>query len=266
MTNKQSIKNKPDTTLFVDTFPSMSISKDKIIAICGKPRSSPCDLNRLLHLDPILFARTQFVFSWIFPNQKSEYVSIAKIITVLHINTIRNYTMQAAYNTGSGGAAGQGGGDSILRHGVRSEKEFFSRAFARGYAARRIAAECGVETEQLQQYYAAGLLYEFAEYVQGEKTQAEAARRWRFCDMLCDIITHKNKYTQYKGGYKHILFTVIAADYLASKTAKRAGATADKPDTAVMDFLHLPQAALNALKPQVQSELDMQLEFLAEGR
>ena len=267
MTNKQPEKNKSDTTLYVDTFPSLSITKDKIIAVCGKPRSSPCDLNRLLHLAPILFARTQFVFSLIFPSQKNEYVSIAKIITVLHINTIRNYTMQAAFNTGADGteAAGRTAqpAESVVQHSVRDEKVFLSRAFARGYAARLIAQACGVETEQLQQYYAAGLMYEFSEYIYGKASPAETAQRWGCCDMVCDIITYKNKYTKYTGAYKHILYTVIAADYLILSVVKRTNIVAAMLDWDIMSFLQMPQRALNALKPQVKSELALQLEFLA---
>ena len=263
MTNKLSAKNKSDTTLIVDAFPSMSLTKDKIIAVCGKPRSSPRDLNRLLHLDPILFARTQFVFSWIFPNQKNEYVSIAKIITVLHINTIRSYTLQAAFNTGTAAAdrtAQQT--ESLVQHSVRDEKVFLSRAFARGYAARLIAQACGVETEQLQQYYAAGLMYEFSEYIYGKASPAETAQRWCFCDMLCDIITYKNKYPKYTGAYKHILYTVIAADYLIFSVVKRTNLVAAMLDWDILSFLQMPHRALNALKPQVKSELALQLEFL----
>ncbi|MDR2521934.1 MAG: hypothetical protein LBC72_05225 [Spirochaetaceae bacterium] len=280
MTNEKmrSADDDGGKTRFIDNFPSTSLTKDKIIAICEKPRTCPFALNRLIHLDPILFGRTQFIYNFFYPDKIHEYVPVAKIITVLHLNTIRNYARQAALNT-----------PFCDKAALREEEKQVKRAFVRAYAARLLAERGGIEAEKLQQYYAAGLLFDFPNYVsRGKKAQAaEVARYWRFCEVLHDVLVYKDAYKKYSGKYKHVLFTALAANYLAEKIIRRTVPAGRKPspvreasatrdsgagrgaaaergglDGAIQKYLGVASGDVHALMPLVTAGLETQLLFL----
>jgi hypothetical protein len=201
----------------------------------------------------------QFVYSCFYPKHKSEYLSIAKIITVLHLNTIRNYARTAAVISGD-----------LDRAVLREQEKRISRAFVRAYTARLLAAEWGVPVEKLQQYYAAGLMFYFENYVSiGNKKKSgdEAAKYWGFSRMLYDVLKYKNSYKKYEGPYKHILYTSVAADAFAN-TLIKSGSQKTKPvqDKKTLAYLGIDEKIFGRFKAQIVSELAKQIDFIKGAR
>ncbi|MDR0551684.1 MAG: hypothetical protein LBG72_06670 [Spirochaetaceae bacterium] len=252
-----------ERSCFIDTFPSFGFTKEKIIAVCDQPRTNPSDLNRLIHLDPILFCKMQFIYNSFYPRQKDEYIPIAKIITMLHLNTVRNYARDSALSAARKPAALS---PKLAADGQRKEEMRITAAFVRAYTARLIAGECGIETEKLQQYYAAGLVFNFESYMNvGRKKLSadEAAKYWDFSFMIYDVLKYKNSYKKYNGAYKHILYTAAAASAFAQSAVKQRDANpAPKQDKKTLDFLGIDEKLFAKIKPAVQNEAKAQIAFL----
>ncbi|MDR2601011.1 MAG: hypothetical protein LBC53_00955 [Spirochaetaceae bacterium] len=234
--------------LIASGFCPLTLTKERIISICDKPKVNPLDLNRIIHLDPALFCETLFAFKYFFPEWKGEYLPIAKIITVLHLNTVRNYIKRLALNA-----------SSLTVEAKKKQENFFKLTFARAYASRILGEEAGVAEEKLQYYYAAGLLFDFRELYPGAAyiDAVKFSEMWDFCAVLRDALVYKDDYKNYSGKYRRLLRTATAADALA-----RDAVFGEKTDHGVFDSLRLNAGSLDGIKKTVTTGLEAQLDFI----
>lgn len=112
-------------------------------------------LYKFICLDPLAFCQTQALFSAYYPKKRTQFHSIAEIIIVMNINTVKNYLAPFAQETRNALKE-----KKIPKESIERCNAFFLHALATGIASRTIASIRGVDPSQYELYYAAGLLHD----------------------------------------------------------------------------------------------------------
>ncbi|MDR2509538.1 MAG: HDOD domain-containing protein [Spirochaetaceae bacterium] len=131
--------------------PAFPQSRACALRICNSSIAEPLGLYKLITMDPVLYFQTRALFHEYFPPKKGEYSSIAKIIIILNINTVKNHILPF-----------------VERAPVKKDGEtglVFLHSIACAVAARAIAGLCGVCRADYEPHYAAALLDNIGKYV-----------------------------------------------------------------------------------------------------
>ncbi|MDR1248602.1 MAG: HDOD domain-containing protein [Treponema sp.] len=270
---------------YIKNMPSLPVTRPKVLELCNNPGASPADLKQIISLDPVLTGRTLNLVNTAYGGMEGRSVSIVRAVIMLGINTVKNLVLSAA-GPEKGASGERLDYASYWRHSLRA-----------GLAARRIARKRGIDPALLEEYFAAGLLHDVGKLplsaalpgtyplavkasdswniplFQGETENLglnhnEAGelvvKAWKLEGALADAVIHHHNYREYPGKHRDLLYSVVAANYFASRTetAVSGAPCLQKPDDAVWETLGIPWEDLENWQPAVDEELQRARNFL----
>jgi HD-like signal output (HDOD) protein len=261
----------------IKTMPCLPVTMRKVLEVCNNPQTSSADLARVISLDPVLLGRTlKLVNSAYGPEQQP--VNLVRAVILLGINTVKNLALSSA------GTDQVNAGDS---QGLDSEG-YWRHSLRVGVAAKYIARKRGVDPRLLEEHFAAGLLHDIGkvplsaalggDYLRAVKDaesrkiplfQGEtdtlginhaqagelAAKAWRIGGALGDAVIHHHAYTEYPGEHKDLLYSIVAANYFASRMETGFSLYPREPEDTVWKTLDLSWEDLEDIQPAVDDAL-----------
>jgi HD-like signal output (HDOD) protein len=270
---------------YIQTMPSLSVTRPKVLELCNNPSAIPADINRVISLDPVLTGRVLKLVNSAFSGMEQQAVNLVRAITMLGINTVKNLALSSAL-TGNVDAGKGLDAEAYWEHSLRV-----------GLAAKLIAQKQGVDLRLQEEYYAAGLLHDIGKLCLGAAlpgdypamtqqagagniplfqaetenlglNHAEAgelvARAWRIGRALADVVSHHHNYGEYTGEHTELLYSIVAANYFASVMAPGFSGSAHlrKPENKVWKTLGLAWEDVEELKTAVDENIKKARIFL----
>jgi HD-like signal output (HDOD) protein len=272
---------------YIKTMPSLSTTMSKVLKICNNPRTSPADLNHVISLDPVLVGRVLKLVNSAYYDLGQHITNLVRAIIMLGINTVKNLALSSAI---------MGNFNSTEFQGLDS-KGYWRHSLCVGVAAKLIARKRRVDPRMLEEYFTAGLLHDIGKIplnaalsgnylfavrnadvrkiplFQGETetlgiNHTEAGelvvKAWRIEGALGDAVIHHHAYMDYAGKHKELLYTIVAANYFASRmeTGFSGSRYPHKPEDAVWKTLGLVWENVEDIKPVVDDEIEKAQIFL----
>jgi HD-like signal output (HDOD) protein len=156
--------NKTAITFTFKQYPVLLPDTVKIFNVCNKNAVNVYELLALINSDPVLTAISYGLYHEFFPTVQKEFFGIPRIITVLGINTVKNFILNAAKR-----------GLSNTRPGINlsAQSGFLRRSLAAAVISYLLARERGIRENRLKEYYCAGLLQNIGEFIVSEDSGAE---------------------------------------------------------------------------------------------
>jgi HD-like signal output (HDOD) protein len=142
--------------LNLDTYPVLPPTARRISRVCGSGLIGAPELAALINADPVLTAISYGLYNEFFPGDKKEFFGIPHIITVLSVNTVKNFILNVSMR-----ALEKPEADACLER----QKFFLRRSLAAGIISRLLATECGVGNDGLRECYCAGLLRDIGQFI-----------------------------------------------------------------------------------------------------
>jgi HD-like signal output (HDOD) protein len=271
---------------YINNMPSLSTTMSKVLEVCNNSQISPVDLNHVISLDPVLVGRVLKLVNSAYYGLEQKVTSMVRAIIMLGINTVKNLALSSiildSLNSGF--------------HGLDAE-EYWLHSLCVGVAAKLIARKRGVDSGMLEEYFTAGLLHDIGKIplnaalprdypraikdsasrniplFQGEMEilgvdHAEAGglvvRAWRIEGSLKDAVIHHHNYMDYSGEHGDLLYSVVVADYFASRM--EIGFSGNhhprKPEDTVWETLGIAWEDIENIKPTVDAEIENARIFL----
>ncbi|MDR2468079.1 MAG: HDOD domain-containing protein [Spirochaetaceae bacterium] len=213
---------------FTRVMPALPQTANGIMNICNSRFVDARHLYKLICVDPLLFCQTQALFTIYYPKLNTIYNSIAKIMIMLNVNTVKNHIMPFAEKTKDALAA-----KSINKKTLEYQSCFWRHAVATGITARFIAKERGIDPAQFELYYAAGLVHDLGKYFQVEGTSHSelgglVAKTAGLYEGLLDVILHHHDVAKSKGTNADLVCTAALADYFVNSSLSAQQKTGSK--------------------------------------
>ena len=273
---------------YIKKMPSLSTTVSKILEICNDPRTSPADLNKVISLDPVLMGRVMRLINSAYYSLPNKVTSLVRAIIMLGINTVKNLALSTAV------LANLGRKDNFQALDMDG---FWRHSLATGVTAKIIASVRKVETNQLEEYFVAGLLHDLGKiplnnrvpedymeaitlsdmdrcplYVAEERiievTHAEVGglvmESWNLSENVQDAARYHHSLRDYQGKHQDILYTVAAGNLLAN--SYELGFSGDRnpeplPEE-VLAYLGIDWPFLESIVDKVNSEVERAKVFL----
>ncbi|MDR2446475.1 MAG: HDOD domain-containing protein [Treponema sp.] len=265
---------------FINAMPSFPTTTSKVIEICENPRTSVVDLRKVISLDPVLTAKVIKLINTVYYGTNQQVTSLVHATIVLGLNTVKNLVLSTAAlgNLPKGDHKGSLDMDEFWRHSLSV-----------GVMAKLLAKKRGVDREQWEGYFSAGLLHDIGKIpldavfgrdymnviTDADKNQEPLfcvedrlfdtnhcqvgqilAELWRLDRALLDVIAYHHNYNAYVGEHKDKLCTVVVANNYVNFS--KLGFSGDiRP-------AQIEQAALNELNISKDIFFEVEKEFLIE--
>ena len=226
--------------VYINTMPSLPTTVSKVLEICNNMHTSPADLNQVISLDPVLVGRVLKLINSAYYGLGQPVTSLVRAIIMLGINTVKNLALSSAVMGNLSGKKQLPGLDM---------EGFWRHSLCVGVSAKLLAKKRGVDSKQLEEYFTAGLLHDIGkiplnavlakEYMLSvsaadrerkplhmvEETTlgvnhcdagAMIVTAWKLDGAIGDVIMYHHNYEDYWGDFRHILYTVAAANRFSS--------------------------------------------------
>jgi putative nucleotidyltransferase with HDIG domain len=276
---------------YIKTMPCLSVTMPKALEVCNNPRTSSADLNRVISLDPVLVGRVLKLVNSAYHGQEQPCTNLVRALIMLGINTVKNLALSSA------------AADAVASGELRGldAEGYWRHSLCVGLAAKLIARKRGVDPGLLEEYFTAGLLHDIGKlplnaalpgaYLLAvknagsrriplfqEETEALglnhndagalAAKAWRIEGALADAVIHHHNYADYRGEHKELLYSVVAANYFASRMEIGFSGSRHphKPEDMVWETLGLRWEDIEDLQPVVDSDIKKAQIFLNLSR
>ena len=232
----------PKIESYIKNMPSLPTSVAKVLEVCNNPQTSPADLNHVISLDPVLVGRVLKLINSAYYGFGQQVTSLVRAIIMLGINTVKNLALSSsivgnlAKNKSTAGLNMEG---------------FWRHSLCVGVAAKAIAKKRGVDTKQLEEFFAAGLLHDIGkiplnavlsnDYMltvsSSDRDRLSLVRAedrslginhstvggmivnsWKLEGAVGDTIIYHHNHIEYEGSHKELLYTIILANRFALET------------------------------------------------
>lgn len=148
ITREQRLRRIQD---YIFRMPNLSTTVTKVLEICGNPKTSPNDLNRVISLDPVLTGRVLTVVNSAYYSLPKKIVSLTRAIIMLGLNTVRNLALSTAALESLGSKESFPG---------LSMDDFWAHSLCVGVTAKCLAGiKCAPVIER-EEYFVGGLLHD----------------------------------------------------------------------------------------------------------
>ncbi|UCB45293.1 MAG: HDOD domain-containing protein [Spirochaetota bacterium] len=158
---------------YIDTMPSLSITVAKILEVTKNPRVTAKDLNKVISLDPVLVGRVLKLVNSAYYGLSNKVTSLVNAIIMLGINTIKNLALSTA-------VLGHMGKNSQFKS--LNIDGFWRHSIGVGVASRLIAMEIGIPTNQIEEFFIAGLLHDIGKIPLNEVFEESYLKAIRLAD------------------------------------------------------------------------------------
>jgi HD-like signal output (HDOD) protein len=265
---------------FIDAMPSFPTTVSKVMEICDNPRTNPMDLKKVISLDPVLMAKVLKLVNMAYYGVNHQSTSLVHATIMLGLNTVKNLALSTA---------ALGIISKEKRKGSLDMSEFWRHSLSVGVMAKLLAKKRGVDREQWEGYFSAGLLHDIgkipldavfsSDYMnvitEADKNQVPLfcvedsllganhcqagqilAELWKLDGALLDVIAYHHNYKAYGGAHKDKLFTVMAANNYVNFS--KLGFSGD------IHLDQIEQTVLNELNISKDVFFEMKEEFLIE--
>ena len=225
---------------YIKTMPSLPVSVTKVLELCNNVNVSPADLNYAISLDPVLVGRVLKLLNSAYYGLNQKVTSLVRAIVMLGINTVKNLALSTAILGTLPQNKNQKGLDM---------EGFWRHSLCVGVTAKLLAKKQGIDFQQIEEYFTAGLLHDIgkiplnavlsAKYLLAvtgaDRSQASLidaedetlginhctsgvmiSRAWKLEGPVADAIIYHHNLAGYSGGYKKILDNIVIANFFAS--------------------------------------------------
>jgi HD-like signal output (HDOD) protein len=151
-------------TLTFQQYPVLLPDAVKVFSICNESAVNAPELFTLINSDPVLTAISYGLYHEFFPSVSKEFFGIPRIITVLGVNTVRSFILNAVQRCLS---------RPEPNINLTKQNNFLRRSLAAAIISYLLARERGVREDRLREYYCAGLLRNIGEFIVSEGSGAE---------------------------------------------------------------------------------------------
>jgi HD-like signal output (HDOD) protein len=271
---------------YINDMPSLPTTMSKVLEVCNNPQISPSDLNRVISIDPVLVGRMLKLVNSAYYGMGQKVTSTVRAIIMLGINTVKNLALSSAimdsFNFGFRGL---------------DAEAYWLHSLCVGMAAKLIARKRGIDSKLLEEYFAAGLLHDIGkiplsaalprDYMKAAKdadfrivplfqgetailgvNHAEAGglviKAWRMGGAVMDAVVYHHNYAEYPGEHKDLLYSVVVANYFASRMEIGFSGNRHprKPEDMVWETLEIAWEDIENIKPIVDTEIEKVRLFL----
>jgi len=273
---------------YIMQMPSLPTSVTKVIEVCNNPKTSPVDLDKVISLDPVLMGRVIKLINSAYYGIQNKITSLVRAIIMLGLNTVKNLALSTAVLDRLS--------DKNSFKALNMEG-FWRHSLCTGVVAKLIAKERKIDTKQLDEYFAAGLLHDIGkiplnnivsdEFIKAmaiadsekiplylaEKrafdmdhtdTGAMIVEAWHLTGAIADTIRYHHSLELYSGEYKDIIITVAVADNYANKNGIGFSGCLypEKIPNEYWDYLKISKEWLHEIDETVRSEIEKASIFL----
>jgi HD-like signal output (HDOD) protein len=260
---------KVKTEIYFNSYPALAVTSFRVEEICTSTGVKPQDIFAIINADPMLTGIVYALYHEFFPGNKEEFFGIARIITELGVNTVKNSVLNAVKNT-----------VDADKKNLKEQTEFLRRSLSTGIISLLLAKQRGINEAHLQKYYSAGLMHDIGSFILSEdngtvfnsaregitpaKAGLFAAKLWGFPPVLRDVIAFHRDYRDYSGNYTDVVLnTALAASFLNKATVKTtatSGAPAlsgtyEAAQNDILRRLNLPQTIFEEINTPFKAEL-----------
>ncbi|GHV20058.1 hypothetical protein FACS189494_03070 [Spirochaetia bacterium] len=211
----------------------------KLKLINKAPRISVPELYKLIKIDPVLTALTLNLYNKFYPKDSKKFQGIAKIIIVLNSNTVKNFLFDSVHSNDD--------------ENSKKQIDFWLRSAA-GVAASNLLCEIrGIKSEKTEEYRAAALLRNFADY--------PVACSFGFPESINDVILNYKSCADYSGGYKDLVSNTALVDYIVDKYVFNKNKTKEL-DKNIFETLKVEKNILEKVKPELIKGINTYTNFI----
>ena len=273
---------------YIKNMPSLPTSVAKVLEVCNNPQTSPADLNHVISLDPVLVGRVLKLINSAYYSLGQQVTSLVRAIIMLGINTVKNLALSSSV---VGNLA-----KNKTAAGLNMEG-FWRHSLCVGVAAKAIAKKRGVDTKQLEEYFAAGLLHDIGKIplnavlandymltvsssdrdrlslVRSEDRTlginhctagSMIVKAWKLDGAVGDAIVFHHNHMDYEGNFRDLLYTIILANRFALET--EIGFSGDrhpeKPGPSIWEALNITPEIFEEISSGVNVEIEKAEVFL----
>jgi putative nucleotidyltransferase with HDIG domain len=269
--------------------PSLPTSVAKVVEICDNPNTIPADLTRVISLDPVLMGKLLKLINSVYYGMNQHITSLARAIIMLGLNTVKNLALSTAVL----GNLSRSEKDDVGFDRV----EFWQHSLCTGAAAKLLAMKRGVDHKSVEEYFIAGLLHDIGKIPMNQAIPMDfltivnaagdgkeplfkaeyktlglnhcdvgfmIADMWRLEGAIRDVIVYHHSYLEYKGPYKDVLFTIVAANFFVNtEVLQFSGDSNPEPlDAAVFATLGITNDVFLGLQDSLIKEVEKAKAFL----
>jgi len=268
--------------------PSLPTTVAKVLEVCNNPKTSPIDLDKVISLDPVLMGRVLKLINSAYYGLQNQITSLVRAIIMLGVNTVKNLALSTAVLDR---LADKSGFRALNMEG------FWRHCLGVGVVAKLIARKTGVDSQRLDEYFAAGLLHDIGkvpmnnvisdEYVRAmgladreriplylaekraidtdhAEVGAMIAEAWHLDGPIADCIKYHHAVDVYEGKSRPILLAVIVANWYANREEVGFSGSLypEKLNPALLDELGISRDWLESIDQAVAAEIEKASVFL----
>ena len=272
----------------IKEIPSLPVSVDKVMEICGKVNVNPSDLNKVISLDPVLTGRILQLINSAYYGLGTQIKSLIKAITMLGINTVKNFVLSTAVM-------------NIMqkkreKNGLNT-KEFWQHCLCVGVISKFLAAKQGENVKYLEEYFMAGLLHDigkipmnavlssdYADLITAAETDHKTlfeteneklkinhcitgnmiADAWKLDSSIADVIMYHHDALNYRGKNASFVCNAAIANYFS--VVNDIGFAGDrkpvKPEKIIWDTIGIKEDVYSDVIEKLYSEIERARVFL----
>ena len=273
---------------YIMQMPSLPTSVAKVIEFCNNPKTSPVDLDKVISLDPVLMGRVIKLINSAYYGIQNKITSLVRAIIMLGLNTVKNLALSTAVLDRLS--------DKNSFKALNMEG-FWRHSLCTGVVAKLIAKERKIDSKQLDEYFAAGLLHDIGKIplnnivsddfiramtiADSEKIALYLAEKrtfdmdhadvggmiveaWRLSGAIADTIRYHHSLELYTGENRDIVLTVAVADNYANKNGIGFSGClySEKIPQTTWDELRISKEWLHEIDETVRSEIEKASIFL----
>jgi len=273
---------------YIKKMPSLPTSVTKVLEVCSNPQVSPADLNHVISLDPVLVGRVLKLINSAYYGLGQPVTNLVRAIIMLGINTVKNLALSTAI---------MGNFTSNRNFQGLNMEGFWRHSLCVGVSSKLLAAKRGIDVKLREEYFTAGLLHDIGkiplnavlhkEYMltlseaDRDRTSLNLAedhtlgmdhcaagaaivKAWKLDGAVGDAIIYHHNYSDYKGAYDDILYSVVAANRFASigDIGFSGDRHPDPIDRAVWRKLEISQDFFLEIESTVKEEIEKAKIFL----
>jgi len=273
---------------YITEIPSLPVSANKVLEICGNINVNPSDLNKVISLDPVLTGKILQLINSAYYGLGTHIKSLVRAITMLGLNTVKNLVLSTAVL-------------NILQKNKGKKginiKGFWHHSLCVGVISKLLAVKQGVDPKDYEEYFTAGLLHDIgkiplnavlaSDYVrlvnksdEEHKTLYETenenleinhcaaggmiASAWKLDSSIIDVISYHHNACAYSGDNTAIVCNTAIANYFS--VVNEVGFAGDrkpvKPEKKVWDTAGISEDIYPDVLDKLNNEIERARIFL----
>lgn len=140
----------------IEKIPSLSVSAQKIVAICNDVNSTQSDLVRIIKYDPVLTGKIMGLINSAYFSLPTYVQSLNRAIILLGLNTVKNLALSTALIE----SLGKNKKNKFLK-----QELLWEHMLAVGIISKLLAHSQNIEKKLVEQYFISGLLHDIGDMI-----------------------------------------------------------------------------------------------------